>query len=99
MDIEIVSEKDNPLLERTEVHFIVKHEGGPTPKRDEVREMLSSMLKKNKKLVILDYLKSSFGTNESKGYAKVYRSEEAAKKYETEPILKRNGLIEEKKEE
>ena len=99
MEIEILNEKDNPLLERNEVQFIVKHEGAPTPKRDEVREMLGAMMKKNKKLVVIDYLKSSFGVNTSSGYAKIYRSEAAAKKYEAEAILKRNGMVEEKKEE
>ncbi len=92
MEIEIISKKENPLLERTEIHFEVEHPGEKTPTRDAVRAQLSEMLKAPKDAVILNELKSEFGRVVSKGYAKVYKDGDSAKKIERKHILVRNKL-------
>ena len=106
MELEIIEKKDNPLLNRTEVKFKVKHQGEKTPERELVKNDLAEMLKVNKSLVIIDYIRPGFGIAVSSGYAKIYKSVEDAKRVEPNYILKRNkfgevkeGKVEEVKEE
>lgn len=96
MEVEIVSKKDNVLLDRTEIKFKILHPKEGTPKREDVRDKLSSAVKAPKERVIVDAMGSEFGRTVTVGYAKVYRTKEAAVKYEREQILVRNKLKEKK---
>jgi small subunit ribosomal protein S24e len=98
MEIEIQSKTDNTLLGRTEVHFIILHEGEGSPKRDLVRNELAEKLNAKKETVMIDFMRSSFGVRKTIGYAKIYKSIEDAKAGEADPILKRNGLGTKKKQ-
>jgi small subunit ribosomal protein S24e len=99
MEIEIVSKKENELLDRTEVTFKALHPKEGTPQREVVREKLASMLKASKDRVIVDAMDSAFGKMETVGYAKVYKTKEAAMKFEREYVLIRNKLKEKVKVE
>ncbi|MFY9605517.1 MAG: 30S ribosomal protein S24e [Thermoplasmata archaeon] len=99
MEIEIVSKKENELLDRTEVTFKALHPKEGTPQREVVREKLASMLKASKDRVIVDAMDSEFGKMETVGYAKVYKTKEAAMKFEREHVLVRNKLKEAVKKE
>ena len=96
MEVEIVSKDENKLLERIEVTFKAVHAKEGTPQRDAVRDKLASTLKVGKERVIVDSMQSEFGRMETIGYAKVYKSKEAAMKYEREHILVRNKLKDKK---
>lgn len=89
MDVEILSERENPLLDRKEVKFRVKYPGVGTLNRQEVRSKLIALLNSNKDLTILDYLKPEYGRHSSLGYVKVYASTDAIKA-EAEHKIKRN---------
>ena len=98
MEIEIQSKTDNPLLNRTEVHFIIRNEGESTPKRELIRGELAEKLNVKKENIMINYMKSSFGTTDTLGYAKVYKSLKEAKAGERDYILIRNNaLVKEKK--
>ena len=99
MEIEIVSKKENELLDRTEVTFKASHPKEGTPQREAVREKLASMLKAAKERVIVDAMDSAFGKMETVGYAKVYKTKESAMRYEREHVLVRNKLKEKVKVE
>ncbi len=99
MEIEIVSKKENELLDRTEVTFKASHPKEGTPQREAVREKIASMLKASKERVIVDSMDSEFGKMETVGYAKVYKTKESAMKYEREYVLVRNKLKEKVKVE
>ena len=101
MEIEIQSKKNNQLLNRTEVHFIVNHKGEGTPNREIVRSELAEKLNVKKENVMVNYMTSDFGIQRTSGYAKVYTSVEKVKAGEQKHILKRNNVIakEEKKKE
>lgn len=92
MELEIQNKRENPLLERIEVQFILHHPNSPTPKRANVREELSKAMRVSKDCVVIDNMKSSFGVHDTKGYAKIYQSKEDAIKVEREYLLKRNKL-------
>jgi small subunit ribosomal protein S24e len=97
MEIEIQSKTDNLLLGRTDVHFVILHEGESTPKRDLVRSELAEKLNAKKETIMIDYMQTSFGARKTVGYAKIYKSIEDAKAGEADPILMRNGLGTKKK--
>lgn len=97
MEIEIQSKTNNPLLKRTEVHFIVHHEGESTPKREFVKGELAEKLNVKSENIMINYMKSNFGTTTTLGYAKVYKSLKEAKERERDFILSRNKVIEKEK--
>ena len=99
MEVQIDSKKNNPLLNRTEVYFTVKHVGEKTPNREIVRNELAEKLNAKKENIVVDFIRPGFGTNETTGYAKVYSSIQIAKELEETHILVRNKLIEGKKKE
>jgi small subunit ribosomal protein S24e len=106
MEIEIQSKKNNQLLNRTEVHFIIHHKGEGTPNREIIRSELADKLNVKKEKIMVDHMTSDFGIQNTVGYAKVYSSIEKAKDGERTHILQRNNVIakekpkkEEKKEE
>lgn len=99
MEIEIVSKKENELLDRTEITFKAVHAKEGTPQRETVREKLASIMKATKERVIVDSMDSEFGKMETVGYAKVYKTKDAAMKFEREYVLIRNKLKEKAKVE
>src|SRR4030042_476149 len=99
MEIEILSKKENELLDRIEVRFKAVHPKEGTPQREVVREKIAAMLKTAKERVIVDAMDSEFGRMETTGYAKVYKTKDAAMKYERKHVLVRNKLKEKVKPE
>jgi len=97
MEIEIDSKRNNPLLNRTEVYFTVKHSGEKTPNRELIRSELADKLNAKKENIVVNVIDPSFGLNETTGYAKIYSSTKDSKDIEAEHILKRNKLVGEKK--
>jgi len=97
MEIEIQSQTNNPLLNRTEVKFLIHHENDGTPKRDLIRDELAEKLKAKKEHIIINYLKSGFGVTQTRGYAKIYKSIDTMKAIEEEHILVRNAVIQKQK--
>jgi len=93
MEVEIQSKTNNPLLKRTEVHFTVHHESEKTPKRELVRSELAEKLNVKKENVIVNFMKSSFGSTDTVGYAKVYKSVKEAETWEKKYALKRNNIL------
>ncbi len=96
MEIEIDSKKNNPLLNRTEIYFTIKHEGEGTPNREIIRSELADKLNVKKENIIVNTVHSSFGIQEISCYAKVYSSSEKSKNLERDYLLKRNKLIDAK---
>ena len=101
MELEITNKKTNSLLNRTEVHFIAKHENEGTPNRKLIRSELADNLNTKPQNIIIDNLTSSFGSSISKGYAKAYSSRKHAEDVERKFQLSRNKVegIKKKKEE
>ena len=91
MEIKIISEKENPLLKRREIHFQVKHEqNGSTPPRLEFRKAIANKLKAKVDLVFVKKIETKTGTHTAVGLVNVYDSVDQAKLVEPEYIIKRN---------
>ena len=101
MEIKIITKKENPLLKRTEVHFIVEYDNKSTPSRLEIRKKVEKLLKKNSGLVIIKKIETRAGTHTAAGLANIYNSVQQANRVEPIHYLKRNAgpqkLEEEKK--
>jgi small subunit ribosomal protein S24e len=101
MEIEINTKKNNPLLNRTEIRFTVKHQGEKTPNREIIKSEIAEKINAKKENIIIDFINSGFGIQESSGYAKIYSPAKIGEEIERKHILKRNKIIskKEKKED
>ncbi len=89
MEIEIVSRKENILLNREEIDFLAKNFEA-TPSRKELREKIGAIVNADPKNLVVDIIKNPFGYKEIKGKAKVYKNEKELEKTELPYIVKRN---------
>lgn len=93
MELIVNEKRENPLLDRVEIKFEIKHPKSATPKREDARNLIAAYLNVEKDRVIIAKMHTSFGLNKTVGYAKIYNNLESAKKIEPKHILKRHGLI------
>ncbi|WP_323674626.1 30S ribosomal protein S24e [Halorubellus sp. PRR65] len=91
MDVDILSEEENPMLHRTDVTFEVVHDEA-TPSRLSVRDSLAAKLNKDADEVVVRELDTKFGMRKTVGYAKVYETAEDAQDVEQEHMLDRNAI-------
>jgi small subunit ribosomal protein S24e len=89
LDIQVIDEKNNPILNRREIVFKVIHDES-TPTRKSVVEKLAATQNSKVGLVYVDSLKTEFGKRETIGYAKIYETAERAKQIERAHIIERN---------
>jgi small subunit ribosomal protein S24e len=89
LEIQVIEEKNNPLLNRREVKFRIIHDD-VTPSRKSVVDRLAATMNSKRGMVIVDNIKTEFGKLESIGYAKIYESEERARQVERTHITERN---------
>ncbi|WP_435155449.1 30S ribosomal protein S24e [Haladaptatus sp. DFWS20] len=91
MEVEILSQEQNPMLHRTEVRFQIVHDEA-TPSRLSVRDSLAAKLDKNADEVVVHEMSTKFGMRKTVGYAKVYDSSEHARDVEQDYMLERNKI-------
>lgn len=91
MEIDIISEKENPMLHRRDVRFEVVHEDA-SPSRLSVRDSLAAKLNKDAGEVVVRTVDTKYGMRKSIGYAKVYDTPEQARDVEQEYMLDRNKI-------
>ncbi|UCD96257.1 MAG: hypothetical protein JSV35_07115 [Candidatus Bathyarchaeota archaeon] len=91
MKITVLSDKDNPLIQRREVVFAVDHtKEGLTPSRLELRKKLAELLKTKMELVYVEEVKTKTGEPISLGQVNAYKSPERAELVERRHIILRN---------
>ncbi|MDD4127605.1 MAG: 30S ribosomal protein S24e [Methanomicrobium sp.] len=88
MDFEFTIDKENKLLNRTELGFVLKYEGA-TPSRKEIMGKLCALRNVNPAYCVVDSLESEFGKQEIVASARIYQSEEELKATELDYIIKR----------
>jgi len=89
LDINILEDRENPLLRRREVAFEISFTGA-TPSRKEVKEALTSRLGVDANLVVIGKLAQPFGISSLKGRANIYK-DEAARSVEHGHLLRRDA--------
>ena len=91
MEIDIVSESENPMLHRTDVTFELTHDEA-TPSRLQVRDSLAAKMNKDADEVVIRKLDTKFGMRKTVGYAKVYETADHAREVEQDHMLERNKI-------
>ncbi len=91
MDVDIISEDENPMLHRTDVTFELVHEDA-TPSRLQVRDSLAAKLNKDADEVVIRKLDTKFGMRKTIGHAKVYETADDARDVEQDHMLERNKI-------
>ncbi|MBI3413049.1 MAG: 30S ribosomal protein S24e [Candidatus Aenigmarchaeota archaeon] len=71
MEMEVVSEKANPVLKRKEIVVKIKG-GGATPSRKDVVAGVASHFGVEDKLILVDQILTEFGTPEARARVKIY---------------------------
>jgi len=99
MEINVNEKIENPLLNRTEIHFDCTYQGEATPKVMDVKNRLVATLDVDKNLLVVHNLKPSYGEGKANGYAKVYDSEESLAKIEKDHVVKKNAAVVEEAED
>ncbi len=88
--IEILEEKRNPLIDRTELKIKIDHYGKGSPNRLEIKKKVASMHGSNEKLTIIKKIQSHFGSTQDIAQIYVYDSAESLKFFEPFHIQARN---------
>ena len=92
-ELEVVSEKVNPLMGRKEMTLKMKA-GQATPSHKHVMEAISSKFGNSQDCIVIDRIEQQFGAKTVKVLAKIYDKPEAAK---LEPAYKFARVTGEKK--
>ena len=85
MDIQIVNEKENPLLKRKEILAFVDYQGGPTPSKADLQKVLAEHFKVNIENVEISKIMSEAGMSKGKVWIKIWqekKTEESQEKKE-----------------
>ena len=98
-NLKIIEEKDNKLIERKEIKFIVDHLGNPTPSRLEIRSKLSAILDANPETLFIIKTETEYGIGRTKGLAHLYDTLERAKAIESKYIIERHQPKKKEEEE
>ena len=99
MEINVNEKIENPLLNRTEIHFDCTYQGEATPKIMDVKNRLVATLDVDKNLLVVHNIKPSYGEGKAIGYAKVYDSEESLAKIKKDHVVKKNAAVVEEAED
>ncbi len=97
MELNILKERETPLLSRKRVTIEVTFKG-PTPKRDELRTAIATKMKADKGLTIIKHIYTRYGVEKAKVIAHIYTKKEDMVRYEEKGVLKKHEKKEEKKE-
>ncbi len=88
MEIEIVQDTRNELLSRRELRFVLTHDG-PTPSRKEIVGKICAMNNVAEELSVLGPLSTSYGMMKAEGMLRIYDTEEAKNRAESEYLTLR----------
>ncbi len=98
MDVEIISKKQNKLLDRTEIEAQIRYDGA-MPNRKEIKEKVCTKLGFNPENSAIRKIDTGFALKRINALIHAYASKEKMMKTEPLYILVREGLAEKKKKE
>jgi len=99
MEIKILSKKENPLLNRTEIEFECDYPSEGTPNLLDVKHKIVALEDASNDLLVVDNMKPSYGATKAVGLAKVYDSVEKLQEIEAKAVIAKNEEPEEEASE
>jgi ribosomal protein S24E len=88
--VELLEEKKNDLINRTEIRFRIDHFGKGTPNRLEVKKKVAAMKNANERLTIIRNMNTHFGSAYIMGKVNIYEDPKDLQFYEPFHIQVRN---------
>lgn len=85
--MEIIQDKQNPLLQRRELKIIVKADKNPTI--EQVTKLLSEHFKTQEENIVVKLIKSKFGRKTFLTVANIYKNKDDKNKIEPKPKAKK----------
>jgi len=98
MKLEILKERETPLLSRKRISLMAVYEG-PTPSRMKFLTEVAKLVDADPSLIIIKHVYTRFGRQKAKIIAHVYTDAKEMAKLEDEYLLKKHVKKEEKKSE
>ncbi len=98
MKIEVLKERETPLLSRKRVSLMAEYQG-PTPSRMDFLKEVAKIVDSDVSLIIIKHIYTRFGRQKAKIIAHVYNNMDDMKKLEDESLLKKHVKKEEPKKE
>ncbi len=97
MKVKVLNKEESKFFPRVEGIFEIEY-AGATPSRKELALEISKALGHDEKLIIIRKVKSKYGEQICTVEASLYLDEKSMKSIEKKFLLKKNGKLEEKKE-
>ncbi|MBU2561106.1 MAG: hypothetical protein KKD17_02330 [Nanoarchaeota archaeon] len=95
MDLELLKERDMPLLSRKRYTFFLNFKG-PTPTRKQIRDAIAAKTKSDAALTVVKHIYNRYGVERAKIIANVYSKKDDMLRFEDKSLLDKHA---EKKEE
>ncbi|MEM5778421.1 MAG: hypothetical protein QXK49_02225 [Candidatus Aenigmatarchaeota archaeon] len=73
MKVQILTEKENPLLKRKEIILTIDYDGGATPSKAELQKMAAEQLKANIENVEIAKILSEIGIPRGKAWVRIWQ--------------------------
>lgn len=89
MDLQITTQKENPLLSRTEVSAKIQFEGA-TPSRKDVQQAVAKAVKAKEPMVVIKQVATDYGAPFATVTAFVYNDETAMTRLERKNLLEKH---------
>ena len=96
MNMEIIKEKETPLLNRRRVTLSFSSQSGKTPSRKDAAKEVAKKVGASEDSVAVRHIYTQFGNTSAKIIAHVYKDAKTMEKYEDERIFIKQGLKEAK---
>ncbi len=93
MKIEIIKDEKNVLLDKRDIVCNVISEG-TTTSRENVKNMLVALLDTKPELMILDRMNAQYGSQDIRGYARLYNDLQQLQAIEPDYMIARNAAKE-----
>ncbi len=98
MKVEVLKERETPLLSRKRVSLMAEYQG-PTPSRMDFLKEVAKIVDSDPSLIIIKHIYTRFGRQKAKIIAHVYSNMDDMKKLEGEYLLKKHVKKEEEKKD
>ncbi|MBD3194235.1 MAG: 30S ribosomal protein S24e [Candidatus Lokiarchaeota archaeon] len=89
-EIEILEEKKNPLIDRTELKLKIEHFGEGTPNRLEIKKKISALQGAKEEFTIIRNIKTHYGGSSDIATVHIYETPDDLKYFEPFHIQVRN---------
>ncbi len=85
MEMNILEEKENKFFKRKDLKIELKHSGAATPKKVDLVKELAAKYSVPEEHVVVDYIFSKTGANESVARVKIYQEKPVIKVKQAKP--------------